>query len=209
FTIEALPDPFRSWLADLAKRVDAGQDVASELLEGAALVGAAADRAGGADATALRDYAQRIARSARQADAVAAAREERLATPMNRHLDRSDGTWAEREYDVVVDRERSCFAAWYEFFPRSGVPGRHGTLKDAEAMLERAAALGFDVVYLPPIHPVGLAHRKGHNNTLTAQPGDPGSVWAIGGVDGGHTAGNPELGTLADSVRFVERGRQL
>ena len=209
FTIEAMADPFRSWLVDLAKRVDAGQDVASELLEGAALVRAAADRASGSDASALREYAGRLARGDRPADAVATAREERLGALMRRHLDRSDATSAEREFDVVADPERARYAAWYEFFPRSGVPGRHATFKDAEAMLERAASLGFDVVYLPPIHPVGLTHRKGRNNTLTAQPGDPGSVWAIGGADGGHTAVNPEMGTLADFDRFVARARQL
>jgi len=209
FTIEAVADPFRSWLVDLAKRVEAGQDVASELLEGAGLVRATADRATGADATALREYASRLAKGDRQADAVAAAREEHLGILMSRHLDRSDATGAEREFDVVADRERARFAAWYEFFPRSGVAGRHGTFKDAEAMLERAASLGFDVVYLPPIHPVGLAHRKGRNNTLTAQPGDPGSVWAIGGPAGGHTAVDPALGTLADFDRFVDRARGL
>ncbi len=202
FTIEAVADPFRSWLVDLAKRVEAGQDVASELLEGAGLVRATADRATGADATALREYASRLAKGDRQADAIAAAHEERLGILMGRHLDRSDATGAEREFDVVADRER-------EFFPRSGVAGRHGTFKDAEAMLERAASLGFDVVYLPPIHPVGLAHRKGRNNTLTGQPGDPGSVWAIGGPAGGHTAVDPALGTLADFDRFVDRARGL
>src|SRR5712691_10720569 len=203
FTIEAVADPFRSWLVDLAKRVEAGQDVASELLEGAGLVRATADRATGADATALREYASRLAKGDRQADAVAAAREEHLGILMSRHLDRSDATGAEREFDVVADRERARFAAWYEFFPRSGVAGRHGTFKDAEAMLERAAALGFDVVYLPPIHPVGVTHRKGRNNTLVANPGDPGSVWAIGSEAGGHTAVSPELGTMADFDRFV------
>jgi starch synthase (maltosyl-transferring) len=209
FTIEALADPFRSWLADLAKRVDAGQDVASELLEGAALVRAAAGRAGGAEAALLADYAERLERTGDQPAAVAAAREERLGALMDAHLDRRDATWAERQWEVVADRERARFAAWYEFFPRSAAPGRHGTFKDAEKMLERVAALGFDVVYLPPIHPIGRTHRKGRNNTLTAGPGDPGSPWAIGGPEGGHTAVHPELGTLEDFDRFVERARSL
>jgi len=209
FTIEALADPWASWLADLAKRTDAGQDVGSELLEGAALVRAAADRASGADAAALRDFASRVGRPDAQAEAVAAARDERLFALMRRHLDRDEATRAERVYEIVVDRERARFAAWYEFFPRSGVPGRHGTFKDAEAQLERIAAMGFDVVYLPPIHPIGRAHRKGPNNTLTAGPGDPGSPWAIGGEEGGHTAVHPDLGTLDDFDRFVERARGL
>src|SRR6185503_14512146 len=101
-------------------------------------------------------------------------------------------------------------AAWYEFFPRStGDGGRHGTFKDAEGQLERAAAMGFDVVYLPPAHPIGRAFRKGPNNTLTSGPGDPGSPWAIGGEEGGHTAVHPELGTLSDFDRLVARAHEL
>ncbi len=205
FTIEALADPFRTWLDDLGKRVDAGQDVAGELLEGVALVRAAAERAGGDDARALRDLAARIERAPTQPQAVAVARDPGLAALMDAHLDRAETTWCEREFEIVADRERARFAAWYEFFPRSGaVPGRSATFKDAEAQLDRAAAMGFDVVYLPPIHPIGRAHRKGRNNTLTAGPGDPGSPWAIGGAEGGHMAVHPELGTLDDFDRFVE-----
>jgi starch synthase (maltosyl-transferring) len=209
YTVEALADPFRSWLADLGKRVEAGQDVASELREGVALVRAAAGRAGAADARALNGWVARLEPAAGQAPAVAAAREPALAELMDRHLDRTDATWAEREYEVIVDRERARFAAWYEFFPRSGVAGRHGTFRDAEAQLERAAAMGFDVVYLPPIHPIGRAHRKGANNALTAQPGEPGSPWAIGAAAGGHDAVLPDLGTLADFDRFVARAAAL
>jgi len=209
YTIEALPDPFRSWLADLTKRVDAGQDVASELREGAALVRAAAGRAAGDDATALRAWVGRLDKAPSQAEALAAAGDATLAALMDRHLDRTDATWAEREYEVIVDRERARFASWYEFFPRSGVAGRHGTFRDAEAQLERVAAMGFDVVYLPPVHPIGRAHRKGANNALTAQPGEHGSPWAIGGVEGGHDAVHPDLGTLADFDRFVSRARAL
>jgi starch synthase (maltosyl-transferring) len=209
FTVEALAHPFRSWLADLDKRLRAGPDVASELREGAGLVLESAGRAGGTDAEALRRYAERLARVEAPDEAVAAAREPALAALMDRHLDRGEATRADREYEVVADRERARVAAWYEFFPRSGVPGRHGTLKDAEAMLERAAAMGFDVVYLPPIHPIGRTHRKGRNNALVATPDDPGSPWAIGGAEGGHTAVHPELGTLEDFDRFVERARGL
>jgi starch synthase (maltosyl-transferring) len=208
YTIEALSDPFRSWLADLGKRVAAGQDVRSELLEGVALVRAALTGAAGADMPALRAWVERL-QQASQPDAVAAASDEALAELMDRHLDRTDATWAEREYEVMVDRERARFASWYEFFPRSGVAGRHGTFRDAERQLERAAAMGFHVVYLPPIHPIGRTHRKGRNNALTAEPGDHGSPWAIGGVEGGHDAVHPDLGTLADFDRFVARARAL
>ena len=209
FALEALADPFRSWLADLVKRLDAGQEVASDLLEGAALVRAAAGRARGPAARELRDAAERLARAAEPAAAVATARDGRLALLMDAHLDRSTATRSAREYEVVADVERARFAAWYEMFPRSGVPGRHGTFKDAEAQLPRIARMGFDVVYLPPIHPVGRTHRKGRNNSLTAAPGDPGSPWAIGGEAGGHTAVHPELGTLDDFDRFVARAHSL
>jgi len=214
FTLEALPDPFRSWRADLDKRVVAAQDVTSELLEGAALIEAAAarmERTTGHrdDAEPLRAYAARVG-GADRTDAVRAAGEERLAALMDAALDRSDATWCDRRFEIVADRERARFAAWYEFFPRSiGESGRHGTFKDAERQLERAAEMGFDVVYLPPVHPIGRAFRKGRNNTLTPGPDDPGSPWAIGGEEGGHTAVHPELGTLDDFDRFVERAREL
>ena len=202
FTIEALLHPFRSWLADLIKRHEAGVDAASELLEGAALLRAVADHAHGEAAARLVDYAARLTATP-QAAAVEVARDPALASLVDDHLDRTGATRCEREFTVVVDRERARFAAWYEFFPRSGVAGRHATFADAESQLDRAAAMGFDVVYLPPIHPIGRAYRKGRNNSLTSKPGEPGSPWAIGGPEGGHDAVHPELGTLADFDRFV------
>src|SRR2546422_1468118 len=169
FTIEALADPYRSWLADFAKRHAAGQDLTSELEEGLALIRAAAARAGGEDARLLTAAARQIERAPGPDTAVVFASEEPLVRLMERHLDHTDATRCEREFEVIADRERARFAAWYEFFPRSS-----GTFKDAEAQLERAAAMGFDVVYLPPIHPIGRTNRKGKNNALTARPGDPG-----------------------------------
>ena len=210
YTIEALPDPFRSWLADLEKRRAADQDLTSALREGTQLVRAAAERAKGADRAALVACADRIERAATQTEAAAGAVEAELGELMRRHLDRSEATWAARALEVVVDRERARFAAWYEFFPRSqAAVDRSATFAEATAQLERAAAMGFDVVYLPPIHPIGRAHRKGRNNTLVARPGEPGSPWAIGGAEGGFTAVHPDLGTLDDFDRFVARARQL
>jgi starch synthase (maltosyl-transferring) len=211
YTIEALPDPFLSWLADLEKRRAGGQDLASALGEGLALIRAAAARARATpDRAALAGYADRIERAGAAADAVAIAFDPALAMLMTQYLDRAEATWAERELEVVVDPERARFAAWYEFFPRSGTsPDRSATFKEAEAQLTRAAAMGFDVVYLPPIHPIGQAHRKGRNNELVAGPGDPGSPWAIGGATGGYTAVHPDLGTLEDFDRFVETARRL
>ena len=210
YTIEALADPFRSWLADLATRVEAGQDVASELAEGVALIRDAARRARAGDhRDALAAYARRVEQAPSKAEAVEIVRDVRLAHFMDAHLDRGAATRAAREFEVVADRERARFAAWYEFFPRSsGAEGRHGTFKDAAAQLDRAAAMGFDVVYLPPIHPVGRAHRKGRNNALAAQPGEPGSPWAIGGLEGGHTAIHPDLGTLDDFDHFAKEAER-
>ena len=129
---------------------------------------------------------------------------------MERHLDRTEATRSERELEVVVDRERARFAAWYELFPRSGAAlDRSSTFTEAQAQLARIAAMGFDVVYLPPIHPIGRTHRKGRNNALVAAPGDPGSPWAIGSADGGFTAVHPDLGTLDDFDRFVGAARRL
>jgi len=211
YTIEALTETFRSWLADLEKRHAGGQDLESALGEGLALIRAAAARAtAAADRTALGAYVGRIEHAASPSDAVAVAAEPELAALMARHLDRSEATWAERELEVIVDPERARFAAWYEFFPRSGTaPDRSATFKEAEAQLARAAAMGFDVAYLPPIHPIGRAHRKGRDNALVAAPGDPGSPWAIGSADGGYTAVHPDLGTLEDFDRFVEAARRL
>ena len=205
FVIEAITDAFESWLHDLVKRLDAKQDVTSELQEGATLVAAAAERAHGAEARRLSEHATRLTRGN-----AATARDPDLAALMARHHDRSQATRTPIEYPLQVDRERARFAAWYEFFPRSGSsPDRSATFKEAHAQLERAAAMGFDVVYLPPIHPIGRSHRKGRNNTLTAEPGDPGSPWAIGGSEGGHDAVNPELGTIEDFDDFVAKAGQL
>src|SRR6058998_1505198 len=210
YTIGALAEPFRSWRAGLEKRHEGGQDLASALGEGVALIRAAAERGTGDDRRALSRYADRIARAAGASEAGALAGDVELVALMGRHIDRTEATRAERELEVVVDRERARFAAWYEMFPRSGAAAdRSATFREAERGLERAAAMGFDVVYLPPIHPIGRAHRKGRNNALVAAPGDPGSPWAIGSADGGFTAVHPDLGTLDDFDRFVEAARRL
>ena len=141
---------------------------------------------------------------------VAAARDPELRRLMDARPDRSASTTATARR-VVVDPERARFSAWYEMFPRSCTsdPRRSGTFREAEARLPAIADMGFDVVYLPPVHPIGTTHRKGRNNALTATPGDPGSPWAIGSEAGGHTAVDPGLGTLDDFDRFVAAARHL
>src|SRR4030095_15663801 len=186
------------------------EELASAFGGGLALVrGAAARATDTADRSALAAHADRIAR-ATGAEAVALAGEAKLVGLMGRHIDRTEATRAERELEVVVDRERARFAAWYEMFPRSGTEtDRSAPFGEAERGFERAAAMGFDVVYLPPIHPIGRTHRKGRNNTLVAASGDPGSPWAIGSADGGYMAVHPDLGTLDDFDRFVAAAARL
>ena len=199
YTVEAWIDRFATWLKGLIAKAEAGQDVASELLEGSALIRSAGDDA------RLSGIADVLRSDRPQIERVAAARDADLAALMAAHPDRHTATAYARTLSVIVDPERARFGAWYEMFPRSCTPdpSRSGTFREAEARLADIAAMGFDVVYLPPVHPIGRAFRKGRNNSLTPEPGDPGSPWAIGGPEGGHTAIEPGLGTIEDFDRFV------
>jgi starch synthase (maltosyl-transferring) len=209
YTLQAWIDRFGSWRRDLAKKVEAGQDVTSDLLEGARLLDEAARHAGGSDGDWLRQQATEMRASSDAAARVSAALDPALATAMGRHTDRASGALYDQVLRVTVDRERARFGAWYELFPRSCAdePGRHGTFKDVAKRLPYVAAMGFDVLYLPPIHPVGRSFRKGTNNSLTPRPNDPGSPWAIGGAEGGHKDVHPQLGTLADFDHLVAAAR--
>jgi starch synthase (maltosyl-transferring) len=211
YTLEAWLDRFASWRRDLAKKVEAGQDLRSELLEGAEIVRQAARRADGADAEWLRTCAGELSREDGPEARARTALDPALATVMARHTDRGGGTTYGRVLGVTVDRQRARFGAWYELFPRSCAPepGRHGTFRNCADRLADLAALGFDVLYLPPIHPIGRSFRKGPNNSLEAGPDDPGSPWAIGSAEGGHKAFHPQLGTAADFDRLVESARRF
>jgi len=211
YTLEAWVDHFKSWRQDLVKRVEAGQDVSVELLAGAALVEAAGARAGGADAKQLERWAGAL-RSKRQdlSHRISGALDEGLAKLMDKYPDRRlAGTYA-KELAVAVDREKSRFSAWYEMFPRScaTAPGKHGTFKDCERRLPYIASMGFDVLYLPPIHPIGRTHRKGKNNIVGAGPEGPGSPWAIGSDEGGHKAIHPQLGTMNDFKKLIAKAAE-
>ena len=210
YTIEAYPDPYRSWAEDLQKRLAAGMDVASEQLEGAELLRRALDRIDGADRQRLEACLAAFDATASPAARARILLDEEAAELMARYADRSAATCYDHELEVIADRPLARFAAWYEMFPRSQgtVPGRHGTLKDCLARLPDIAAMGFDVLYLPPIHPIGKSFRKGKNNSLTAGRDDPGSPWAIGNEHGGHKAIEPALGTLEDFRAFVRAARQ-
>jgi starch synthase (maltosyl-transferring) len=206
YTVVAWTDTFGTWASDLRKKYDAGQDVATELAEGVLLVVGAADRADGADRDHLRRLLAKLQDAPTLAERVAAALDPELLHLVERWPDRWDLTEHERLLPVQVDRVAARFAAWYEMFPRSASddPARHGTFRDVAARLPYVRDMGFDVLYFPPIHPIGLAHRKGKNNTLGAGPDQPGSPYAIGGEAGGHRDVHPELGTLEDFRRLVE-----
>jgi starch synthase (maltosyl-transferring) len=201
FTVEAWIDPFETWSRQFAKRVEAGQDVTLELEVAAKMVEAAAARVGGPDAAKLLTYAAQLRKGRASATAALGAD---LAELMERHADRSRSVTYGRELEVIVEAERARYGAWYEMFPRSaGKDGKHGTFHDVEDWLPYISGMGFDVLYFPPIHPIGRTHRKGANNSVQAKPDEPGSPWAIGSEEGGHKSVNPQLGTLDDFRRLV------
>ena len=226
FHVEAWGDPIASWHHDAAIKIPAGQDVELMLTEGALLFERAARRIpqppGRGRPAAARNTLRKLVTKLRDRgltpwDRLAAAEDPQIVAILR--------TWPLREFvtrsrplAVAVDRERALYGAWYEFFPRSeGVQidpmGRRapasGTLRTAAKRLDAIAGMGFDVVYLPPVHPIGTTFRKGRNNTLTPAEGDPGSPWAIGSPDGGHDALHPDLGTMDDFDAFVARTREL
>ena len=220
YTIEAWVDHFATWCADLLKRLaapnDTGaftetQDIPLALRTGALLLEQAAQRADAPDNEALVQASARLRRLAADSAILSGypVSEETIAVAA-RYPDQSLVTRYVRELPLWVDRERARYSTWYELFPRSASPDhtRHGTFQDVQAQLPRIAEMGFDVLYLPPIHPIGMAFRKGRNNGAIATKDDPGSPWAIGSKDGGHEAIHAELGTLNDFRSLVKRARE-
>jgi starch synthase (maltosyl-transferring) len=209
YTVVAWVDPYLSWRHEFERREEPA-DILQALATGAALLRDAASRARGAERRRLADAAERIAAAQDPAAGRELALEPALAELAARHASREFATQHSPALPLVVEPPLARFSAWYEFFPRSqGPAGRHGTFADAERMLEYAAELGFDIVYLPPIHPIGDSRRKGPNNSLEAAAGDPGSPWAIGSAGGGHKSVAKELGTIAEFERFVKKARGL
>ena len=212
YTITAWVDRFKTWHHDLQKRVEAKQtDIEINMLIGAGIIKEAAGRASGTDGMQLLEYAETLeSEQTRQRDKVKLAVSDRLSKLMEKHANRSSAVTYPKELAVSVDRERARFSTWYEMFPRSCTdkPGCHGTFKDCEAQLHYTAEMGFDVLYFPPIHPIGHTSRKGKNNTVTARQGDPGTPWAIGAEEGGHKSIHPQLGTLEDFKRLVATAKQ-
>jgi starch synthase (maltosyl-transferring) len=201
YTVEAWTDTFRSWQQEFIKKFEGGiSALRSEALEGAALVEAAAKRARDrADVSRLREFSMQMSTAA-NSEVYAMARSGELEVLMATYPDRFDATEYNPSLHVIVDRPAALFAAWYEFFPRSaeGRGDHASTFRDCLPRVDDAHAMGFDVIYFPPIHPIGHTNRKGRNNAVTCEPGDPGVPWAIGGEAGGHKAVEPSLGTLDD-----------
>jgi starch synthase (maltosyl-transferring) len=212
FTVEAFDDPYGTWRNAVVKKIAAGQgleDLANDLAEGAELLDLAAKIVPNEEQERVRAAAAALRDDHRplfQRVSVALDLEQLLWDYPVRRL-----VTTTRSYAIWVDRQRALFSSWYEFFPRSegaevapdGSPVKHGTFATAAGRIPAVAAMGFDVLYLPPIHPIGRVNRKGRNNTLVPAPTDVGSPWAIGSAEGGHDAIHPELGTLEDFRAFI------
>jgi starch synthase (maltosyl-transferring) len=207
YTLEAWVNRFGTWRRDMAARLAASQDIAVDVIIGAAMIEAAAARAAGRDQERLRAWARDL--RAGGADQGALALDDDLAAVAIGYAGHESEARCEFDFPVIVDRERARFSSWYEVFPRSCTtsPERHGTLRDCVALVPDIAAMGFDVLYLPPIHPIGRKFRKGKNNAVESTPDDVGSPWAIGASEGGHTAIHPALGTLEDFLELVGTAR--
>jgi starch synthase (maltosyl-transferring) len=214
YIVTAWVDHFESWRQELERRNDR-DDIRIALQVGGQLIDNAAARAESSDAAILTAWAAQLRKSAdadARADSAALkamALDAARAAIVARYADRNVTTGATLE--LIADRKRAGFSSWYEMFPRSAAaePSRHGTFRDVEARLPYVADMGFDVLYFPPIHPIGRTSRKGANNTLAGEPGDIGSPWAIGAAEGGHKDILPQLGTLEDFRRLMEKAREF
>jgi starch synthase (maltosyl-transferring) len=206
YSVTAWVDHLDSWRHGILKKYEARQDIRVDVKTGALIAEAMADRAQGTDAQRLREWAAGIVDTRRDMEArIALTQTESIRELEYRYPDPDIVLNWDSPLEVTVDRERARFSTWYELFPRSAAtePGKHGTFADVQKLLPYVASMGFDVLYMPPIHPVGVTERKGPNNNPESSPGDPGSPWAIGSAEGGHKAIHPELGTLDDFKKLI------
>jgi len=211
YTITAWVDSFRTWQQNLAKKVEAKQDVSVDFLEGAQLIEEASHSAIKRETGTIRGWVETLrSREASTSAKAKLALSQKVTKAMNKYSDRQFASAYSKELVVVVDREKARFSTWYEMFPRSCMskPSHYGTFKDCEMRLPYISQMGFDVLYFPPIHPIGYTSRKGKNNAPTTKPSDPGTPWAIGSQEGGHKALHPQLGTLEDFRRFMTKARE-
>jgi len=210
YTLEAWVDHFKTWQHDIRKKFAAGQDLSVDLLIGARYLEDGSQRAFGEDATRLKDLSQLVKGQADQERSVSFAVGQEATQLMRKYPDLTFAQRYSRVLKVIVERPKALYSTWYERFPRScsNQPGRHGTFKDCESILPEIARMGFDVLYLPPIHPIGRTNRKGKNNSPHGTLDDPGSPWAIGAEEGGHKAVHPQLGTIEDFESLVKKASE-
>lgn len=206
YTIQGWVDHFTSWQKGLKLKFEANQDIGVELQVGTNLMKASKPRATAEEKKRLEKWISFIEDVDNAAAAVSLALTREVSDLMYRLADRQDATTYDKTLLIDVERERALFSSWYELFPRStsSQPGKHGTFKDVEQVIPMVASMGFDILYFPPIHPIGNSFRKGKDNSPVAEPGEPGSPWAIGSQEGGHKAIHRELGTLDDFKRVVQ-----
>ncbi len=205
FTIKAWVDHFETWYDGFKKKAEAKVDVQVELMEGAIMLNKLS-----LTNPSLKSYANKLDTKAKQADAIAFVLSAEFAKIVHDNPLVENETRADKEYEVLVESKKALFSTWYEFFPRSSsLEGNHGTFKDCARLLPRIAAMGFDVLYFPPIHPIGKVNRKGKNNNVRSQVGEPGSPWAIGSDEGGHKSILPALGTLEDFTKLIQEAKKL
>lgn len=207
FTIRAWVDHFDTWYDGFKKKAEAKVDVTVELQEGAIFL----TRLAGKSNKELVSLAKRLDGKEHYAEAIEIVLSDAFAKIVHQYPLRENETEFEKEVEVIVEHKKANFSAWYEFFPRSSSleAGKHGTFQDCIKLLPRVSAMGFDVLYFPPIHPIGKINRKGKNNNVRAQKGEHGSPWAIGSDEGGHKAILPALGTLDDFKKLVQDARKL
>jgi starch synthase (maltosyl-transferring) len=210
YTVKAWIDLFATWQQDLKKKWEADQQVADDLLEGAFMIEAAAGRAKSPDRQWLDSVAAMLRNQDNEEQKIMRATAADISAMMDRYPDRCGEAVFAPALTVMAEPEIARFSAWYEIFPRSitSDPGKSGTLSDVEKLIPDIIHMGFDVLYLPPIHPIGRTNRKGPNNSLQVSAEDPGSPWAIGSEAGGHKSIHPELGTLEDFERLIETARR-
>lgn len=210
FQVSGWIDKVSTWQADLRKRYEAGQDIRVDIGIGIELAEKIHKIASGKNKELLRDWIKRVKADKDSEAQISIATETSFAELARKCRDKNAVTTSDATYEITVDRELAGFSAWYELFPRSASPepGRHGSFNDVVALLPRLERMGFNILYLPPIHPIGHTHRKGRNNSLSAEPDDSGSPWAIGNKHGGHKAIHKELGSLKDFKKLVAEGKK-
>jgi len=213
YTVRAWVDHFKSWHRDILKKIIAQVDIEVDLQIGANLIQEALDEHGNMaeqDAALLQQVIEDFNSAELIDKKISAILDKNLYHTMVKYPVKNHISNIEKQYEVTVDRTRANFSSWYEVFPRSLNPdgNKHGTFKDVVNFLPYVSGMGFDVLYLPPIHPIGETKRKGKNNSVTAQPGEPGSPWAIGGKEGGHKSVHPELGTIDDFQVLIMKAHE-